>query len=196
MRGPETTASRYPVRLSRGHSWCLFEIRGPEAAIASVMAAAGLPAALEANRRVASGDAVIARLGPRRWLLLAPIAEEEGWAGRLQAASSRADVDAVPVTDQFEAFRLSGEGVGDVLAQGSALDLSPSGFAADAMTQTDLFGAAALIFRSEPPEPGFTLIVERSFGDWLELWLHRAAGLDSEIRPANRVTEEKRQRSQ
>jgi heterotetrameric sarcosine oxidase gamma subunit len=187
-------SARYDVRIVRGHAWCLFDLRGPSERILPALAAAGLPQPVEPNRRLTGEvETAVARLGPTRWLLRAPISAEAQLAARLSAMiDSMADADMALVTDQFELFRLIGPGAGDVVAQGTALDIASAEFGADAMTSTEMFGAGVLLDRGVD---GFLITIERSFGDWMERWLHAAAGLSCAITPANRVTDDKRQRS-
>jgi heterotetrameric sarcosine oxidase gamma subunit len=189
--------ARYDVRIARGHAWCLFELRGTAERVLGALGACGLPQPAEPNRR-AAGDAGtrVARIGPGRWLVRAPAAQESRLATLLAAAiAPLADADMALVSDQFEAFRLQGGGAVDVLAQGTALDLAPASLAADAMTSTDMFGAGVVLERSDEPGGGFILLIERSFGDWLERWLHAAAGLPCAHEPGNRVTDDRRRGS-
>jgi heterotetrameric sarcosine oxidase gamma subunit len=191
------TGARYDVAITRGHAWCLFDLRGAAEPILEALAASRLPQPAEANRRVADGAGMaVARLGPNRWFVRAPAAEEGRLSASLAAAIDPvANADMALVTDQFEAFDLIGPGAADILAQGTALDVASGSFAADAMTATEMFGASILLERSGSLAGGFVLYIERSFGDWLERWLHAAAGLPSSMQPGNRVTDDKRRRS-
>jgi heterotetrameric sarcosine oxidase gamma subunit len=192
MSGP-----RYDVRIARGHAWCLFDLRGSAERILGALGACGLPQPEQANRRaVGESGATVARIGPGRWFVHAPAAQEGRLAAMLAHAIDRLpDADMALVSDQFEAFRLQGRGAADILAQGTALDIAPASLAADALTATDMFGAGVLLERSDEPGDGFILLIERSFGDWLERWLHAATGRPCAIEPGNRVTDGKRQRS-
>lgn len=186
--------ARYEVTITRGHAWCLFELRG---SVEPILSALRLPQPIEPNRRAARGAGMaVARIGPNRWFVRASAAEEGRLSAILAAAIDQiANADMALVTDQFEAFHLVGPGAGDILSQGTALDVAPATFAGDAMTATEMFGASILLERSEDPTGGFVLYIERSFGDWLERWLHAAAGIPSLTQPGNRVTDEKRRRS-
>ena len=191
------TEARYDVRIARGHSWCLFDLRGSAEHILAALGACGLPQPGQPNRRVVGeSGATVARIAPGRWFLRAPAEHEARLAKSLAVAiDPLPDADMALVTDQFESFRLQGPGAADILAQGTALDVAPAGFAGDAMTVTDMFGTGVLLERSETTADGFILHIERSFGDWMERWLHAAAGLPCAIEPGNRVTDGKRQRS-
>jgi sarcosine oxidase gamma subunit len=54
---------------------------------------------------------------------------------------------------------------------------------AGSATGTELWGAAVIIIRSEGPQPGFRIIVDRSHAGFIEDWLTVASGGTSALRP-------------
>ena len=117
----------------------------------------------------AEGEGVAALwTGPREWLLVAP---RDGGAALLDALAGLA---AVEVTEGRAAIRLSGGRALDLLRKGTSLDVHPRSFAPGACAQTRLAQCALLIHR---PGDGATydLYCERSFAEYLWLWLEDAA---------------------
>lgn len=116
------------------------------------------------NSRTTAGDRSLLWLGPDRWLLLAPLAEE---------AALHADLPAEGVTlwsDSLAFFTLTGPGADAAMAIACPLDLHPRAFAADAASWTDTFGTRALVLRDGA---GWLLAVEPSCADYIAAHLRQ-----------------------
>ena len=80
-------------------------------------------------------------------------------------------------------FELAGPGAADVLAQGTALDVSDAVFAAGSVTVTDLWGVAAVVERPADLPGCRRMTVDRSLAGFVEGWLQTANGLRSALKP-------------
>lgn len=164
--------TRYPATASTIAPHAVVEIRGAAEAAQRVMTAAGLAVPSKRNAARASGDAVVLWLGPRRWLVLGPRAREDDLAGGLESAVAREPLAAAAnVSDMFAGVALRGPGAGEILAQGTPLDLDA--LATDAATMTDLFMIPAVIRRMQD---GYDIWIDRSFGQYLVECLRVANG--------------------
>lgn len=149
----------------------MFDLRGAPDAVARCLAAAGLAAPAKPNSVRADGEREVFWVGPRRWLVAAPIGDEAALERALIGASGESTL-AANVSDLFATFRVAGPGAADVLAQGAPLDLHPRAFAADRATFTELFATTALLRRRGD---GFEIAVERSYAGYIESWLKAAS---------------------
>ena len=172
------TRSRYDAQIARLPMEALFEARGPADELERACRAAGLdwPQAMHRRSRLASGAGLL-RLGGKRVLIRAPIAEEPSLGAALDAAFAReATANCALVSDMYALFRVVGPRAEDVLRQGAPLDLSTRAFPDGAATGTRLWDATVVIERAGLVPPAFDILVEASFADYLELWLRSAAG--------------------
>lgn len=152
----------------------LIELRGDAAAVARVAAACGLPLPRQANREAAAGGIAVAWIGPRRWLVIAPAADEAALVARLECAlADEALLDMAVVSDMFACLAVGGEGAIDVLAQGCALDLEGDALPVGGITGTEMWQVGVILRRVEQ---GFEILVDRSLEGFLENWLVTAAG--------------------
>lgn len=116
------------------------------------------------NSRTTTGDRNLLWLGPDRWLLLAPLAEEEALHAALPA-------DGVTLwSDSLAFFTLTGPGADAAMAIACPLDLHPRAFAADGASWTDAFGTRALVLRDGA---GWLLAVEPSYADYITAHLRQ-----------------------
>ncbi|MCA3622921.1 MAG: hypothetical protein IOC52_01955 [Methylobacterium sp.] len=178
-------SQRYPARITRLPMLALFEARGSEAGLLAALVASGLnlPPAAKSVAGQPTRPAVL-RLGPRRVLIMGEAREEAALGEALDGAFAKVPgADFALVSDMFAAFDLSGKGCADILAQGSALDLSEAAMPAGSATGTELWGTAVIIIRSEGPQPGFRIIVDRSHAGFIEDWLTVASGGTSALKP-------------
>lgn len=106
---------------------------------------------------------VALRLGPEEWLCL------DATARAVEAALGPQAL-VLDVGDAHAGWRISGDGVADLLARASALDLAtlPPGGA----TRTAMAGLAVVV---RLLDGGCELRVDRSYGDWFDVWLQRLA---------------------
>ena len=116
------------------------------------------------NSRTTAGNRNLLWLGPDRWLLLAPLAEEEALHAALPA-------DGVTLwSDSLAFFTLTGPGADAAMAIACPLDLHPRAFAADGASWTDAFGTRALVLRDGA---GWLLAVEPSYADYITAHLRQ-----------------------
>lgn len=173
----------HDVTIARREVRALIELRGDADAAARVAPAAGVVLPARPNRVAHGADgACSAWLGPRRWLVMAPIAREDQLCEAIaRAARLEPLLDWAAVSDMHAVLTIAGPGVVDVLAQGCALDLEGDAFAVDTMTGTEMWGVGVLLRRAAD---GFEILVDRSLAGFLENWLVTAAGGRSGLRHA------------
>lgn len=116
------------------------------------------------NSRTTEGDRSLLWLGPGRWLLLAPLVEEEALQDVLPPEG------VTPWSDSLAFFTLSGPGADAAMAIACPLDLHPRVFAADSASWTDAFGTRALVLREGD---GWVLGVEPSYADYIAAHLRQ-----------------------
>lgn len=106
-------------------------------------------------------------IAPARWLVLAPLVQEDA----LQAALGRANGATVTVlSDSLAFFALSGADADAAMAIACPLDLDARVFGHDSASFTDAFGTRALVQREGP---GWTLAVECSYAAYVGAYLRR-----------------------
>jgi heterotetrameric sarcosine oxidase gamma subunit len=131
----------------------------------------GLAITATPNRAVTAGDLAVLWHGPGQWLVVrapaaAPLADE----------LARLCGDAAAVVDLGHArtaLRLDGEGVRDVLARGTSIDLRPARFAPGACALTALGKIGALLHVVAPAT--IDVYVARSYAHAFIEWLEHAA---------------------
>ncbi len=167
---------RYDVDIATIAPRAMIELRGDPDAAARCLAAAELHAPKRANSVAGHENGVdVLWLGPRRWLVMAPLEREDLLARQLEnAAAAEPMLAALRVGDMWGGIALRGRGARDVLAQGTPLDLDATQFVASAATFTDMFAVTALLRRAGD---GFEIWIDRSLAQHLAESLHIAAGL-------------------
>jgi sarcosine oxidase subunit gamma len=165
---------RYAVTLSRPERPALFEVHAHEPAIPSLEAAiaAKLPSAPSTQHSEAS---TIYCLGPKQWLVRAPLATESQWEERLQLAIVEHSALVTLMTDALALFRVTGDDALAVLSQGIAIDLHPAQFGAGSATRCGLAKTSAIV-HCLTPGLDYELIVDGAFEAYVERWLRAAAG--------------------
>jgi sarcosine oxidase subunit gamma len=183
--GTSAHAPRYDVALRRLAPSARFETRGKPGDLAAALHAAGLPVPERRNSSLAGeGHVRVDWLGPQRYVVTAPLEQEEGLGGALEAAFARyAGADVTCITDTVVTFELAGNGAADVLAQGTPLDIGPAVFLPASVTGTDLWGVGVIVERPAADPKTFRVTVERSYAGYVDGWLRTAAGLPADIRP-------------
>ncbi len=181
-----TSTGRYQVTLRTLEPCARFEAAGQPEALAAALVAAGLQMPARANTSAVSGGAVqVYWLGPRRFVISAPMSDEQRLQGLLlQSFSAFGTADVCCTTDMVVRFELVGSGAADVLAQGTGLDVSDSRFAPGYAAVTDLWGIAAVIERPADLPHCRRVVVDRSLAGYVEGWLQTANGLPSSLKPA------------
>ncbi|HET8728030.1 MAG TPA: sarcosine oxidase subunit gamma family protein [Alphaproteobacteria bacterium] len=146
----------------------------------------GMPTPLERGRACGDGSLVAIWTAPGSILALA--LDDAGMAALARIEAACADDDgpwaAFDVSHGYAALELSGPGVLDILASGTALDLSspPSsslspegraatveGFPVGAAHMTGIAHVPTLLWRSAGDT--VRILVARSYGDWMTAWL-------------------------
>jgi heterotetrameric sarcosine oxidase gamma subunit len=180
--------TRYAAIIERWPMHAVFEARGRPAALESGMAAAGFALPDGRNRFAPAGaDGMVLRVGPARAMLIAPLTAEARIEAALQDAFAAAPAaNFANISDMLAGFEVRGAGAIDILKQGSALDLTPSAFAAGAATWTEIWAIGALLIRWRSDD--YLLLADRSFAGYLEDWLGIANGEASRLRPATMIS--------
>ena len=142
------TAARYDVGIEQVPAESRFELAGNGADIGAVLRAAELPVPKAAKIIARRGDVRVASVGPRRWLVCAPLSAAPDMltalseAMPLKSSAMLADVSGSTVT-----FLLRGTDVAEVLEQGISHDLSIASFPAEAILATEGWGVGLLLER-------------------------------------------------
>jgi sarcosine oxidase, subunit gamma len=110
-------------------------------------------------------------LAPDEWLVVAPAATV--LFVRLGTIAETSFSTATWQSGAFVQLHLSGDAAREVLAKGCTLDLHPQSFLAGQCAQT-LLAKAGILLVFEDDRPAFSLIVRRSFAEYLALWLAHA----------------------
>jgi heterotetrameric sarcosine oxidase gamma subunit len=151
----------------------------------------GLAITTTPNRAVTTGDLTVLWHGPGQWLIVraptaAPLADE-------LARLCGEDAAVVDLGHARSVLRFEGEGVRDVLAKGTSIDLRPARFATGACALTALGKIGALLHAVGPAT--IDVYAARSYAQALIEWLEHvragASGIrpepaDSAVRPPNR----------
>lgn len=183
--GMQMTAGRYRVSICRLDRRARFEMAGPAHELFAALQAAGLPLPPRVNSSAFAPSAVqVDWLGPRRVVVTAPMADEASLHGLLLDVFGRLPcADMGCTTDMVSRFELAGPGAADVLAQGTALDLSDQAFAPGSATVTDLWGVAVVVERPLERQHCRCLTVDCSLAGFIQGWLQTANGQPSGPRP-------------
>lgn len=123
---------------------------------------------------LSSADHQIYWLGPDESLIITSDARSQDLLARLRKSLSGQHASVIDVTGGQVSMHLSGTAVRDVLAKGCTLDFDPGVFKAGTCAQSALAKANVLLGLIND-QPTFELIVRRSFGKYLMLWLEHAA---------------------
>ena len=136
----------------------------------AVMAATGAELSADSNTYVTEKNRIY-WLGPDEWLVQA--GDDDLLAAALPAAAAMSDGCAVDVSDTYVTLSVSGRRATELISMGCTLDLHGEAFTAPACAQTAISRTAILLVREADPET-FTVIVRRSFAEYLALWMRNA----------------------
>jgi len=164
----------YDVTVARTELEALLDLRGPPEPIAECLAELSLAPPALANSALVRGESCVLWLGPRRWLISAPLSREAELQQLTDRAGNSAGISIVVVSDYYVRFDLDGSQVHDVLAQATPLDLRPAVFGQGAASFSEFFGIAALLYCTAATS--YRVYVERSYGDFIHARLRRAVG--------------------
>ena len=142
----------------------------------AVEGATGVGLPLEPNTTAENGDLAALWLGPDEWLVLTAPDSAASTSEALRDALAGRFAAVTDVSGGQTVISLRGRHARDVLAKGCTLDLHPRAFGVGQCAQSHLAKALVTI-RQVGDEPSFEVIVRRSFGEYLALWL-RDAGLE------------------
>lgn len=148
----------------------LIELRADADGARALGEALGVALPASAPHTVSQGTRTLLRLGPDRWWLLAPAAEEASLHARLLPLEQSHHVMSVALSDAFTCFRLRGTRCADVLAQGTGIDgdaLPPGGAVRSALAKT-----VVVLHRRDAGS--VDLYVETPLARYLNEWLARA----------------------
>ena len=162
------------VLLAEGAAREGFVLRGPAGDAAfgqAVEAALGAALPLEPGEAAGIGaDALLIRLGPDEWRLIAPLSDNGRLAARLASALGSGPGALVNVSSAATVVAVAGERAADLLATGAGIDLDPAAFPPGRAVRTRIGNAQALVHRKA--EDAFDLYIPRSyarsFWEWLE----------------------------
>jgi len=107
-------------------------------------------------------DRALLWLGPDRWLLVAPLAQEDALENALPPYHP--DAGLTLVSDTLAFFAVTGPDADVALSIACPLDIDPGAFGADGAAVTDAFGVRALVFRAEG---GWCLAVEPALAAYI-----------------------------
>jgi len=163
-----------PVRITARGPLDIVQVAafGDVAAIAARLSKLfGLTITPTPNRAVAAGELAVLWHGPGQWLIVhapgpSPLADE---LARLCAD----DAAVVDLGHARTALRFEGDGVRDLLAKGTSIDLRPTRFAPGACALTALGKIGALLHALAPAT--IDVYVARSYAQALSEWLQHAA---------------------
>ena len=162
------------VLLGEGPAREGFVLRGPpgdEAFARAVEAALGTGLAREPGEVVENAEgALLIRLGPDEWRLIAPLSDGGRMAARLASALAGGRGALVNVSSASTVIAVSGARAADLLATGTGIDLDPAAFPPGRALRTRIGNAQAFVHRKA--DDAFELHIPRSyarsFWEWLE----------------------------
>ena len=159
----------YDAYIKRLPPYALFDLKGPSEALSEWCAS--LPSFPEKpNSLSREYETDLCLIGPERFILRAPIDEEDSLNDTLRPESAPPEISIVRISDTHTFFRITGPDATNVASIGCPLDLHDSAFAEDAVTNSEFFGVKAMILRCDG---GFEIAVEQSFGDMIADYLDR-----------------------
>lgn len=161
----------YDVQINRGEIQALVDLQGSRQAIRDWVEA-DFPEFPEiANTASTHNGLLLCWIAPERWLLRAPIEQEDRLLEITRADSAPLDVSIVLLSDTLRFFHIDGPDAAQIVAIACPLDTHPSVFPANAVTYTEIFGIKGLLARRGS---GFEIAIESSFADMVEDYLQRA----------------------
>lgn len=163
----------YDVTITRSGMNAIFDLKGKSNAVASWIKGAA-PALPEGpNSKSVDGDIAVYAIGRDHWILRAPIEQEDALREALKPETCPSDISIVRISDALTFFRVTGPEATEVMSIACTIDLHPSVFGWDMVTNTECFGQKVLLQRVED---GFEFAVEQSYGNMMQDYLARAVG--------------------
>ena len=130
------------------------------------------------NSTVTTKDITALWLGPNEWLLVGRPGAEGGMVEALRQELASQHVAITDVTEGRTIIGLTGSNARDVLMKGCSLDIHPRHFKPGDCAQSALAKALIILHQTSGDsgiEPTYDIYVERSFADYLWIWLEDAA---------------------
>ena len=127
-----------------------------------------------APNSMSSGAHHVYWLGPNEWLIVTLLKDTQDLLVRLRESLAGQHASVTDVSGGQIALRFAGPGVRDVLAKGCTLDFRPERFVKGCCAQSGLAKANVLIGLVDD-QPGYEIVIRRSFAEYLVLWLRHAA---------------------
>lgn len=157
----------YDLHIAGPALQTVLDLRGDCAALAG----APLPPwPARPNTRTQADGLSLLWVGPGRWLLVGPLAQEDALEAALRPLADPLRASVTPVSDAFAFFTLTGADAGAAMAIACPLDLHPAAFATDRASFSEAFGVRALVM---PAGPGWTLGVASSDAAYVGACLRR-----------------------
>ncbi|MFQ5985056.1 MAG: sarcosine oxidase subunit gamma [Alphaproteobacteria bacterium] len=141
---------------------------------AAVQSALGFEVPVEANAVTGARNLDALWLGPDEWLIATPPGEEGRVAAKLERALQGRHAAVTDVSEARTVIRVSGPRARDVLMKGCSLDLHLRVFGPGRCAQSAVAKAQVILHQTDEL-PTFDLYVDRSFAEYLWLWLEDAA---------------------
>ena len=110
--------------------------------------------------------------GPDEWFVIAAAGRAGAIERALRTSLAGHHHAVTDVSSGYNALRLSGQPVREVLAQGCPLDLHPRVFSVGRSAGSHFFKASVLLWQTDAA-PQFELLVRRSFVGYVQLMLQR-----------------------
>ena len=161
----------YDVEIERCGLNALFDLKGASDAVSKWVEGKIPPLPDSPNSKSSDGDMDVYSIGRDHWILRASVEHEQDLADSLKPESCPADISIVRISDTLTFFRVTGPDVTEVMSIICSIDLHPSMFGADMVTNTECFGQKAMLQRFED---GFEFAVEQSYGNYIADCLKRA----------------------
>jgi len=153
----------YDLTVTGPQTLALFDLRGDRAALDRMAGGALPPWPARPCSLERTGERALAWVGPGRWLLIAPMTDEDALEAAL-CRDYRAEAGITLVSDALGFFTLRGGDAGVAMSIACPLDLHPYAFAPDGVALTDAFGVRALVLRLDD---GWMIGVEPAQADYV-----------------------------
>jgi len=161
----------YQVQIKRGDLEALVDLQGSAQAIRDWVDDRFPQFPDTPNTASVQNELSLYWIAPGRWLLRAPIEQEDQLLAITKPDSAPLDISIVLVSDTLRFFHIDGPDAAQIIAIGCPLDTHPSVFPPNGAGYTEIFGIKGLLARRGD---GFDIAVESSFADMLEDYLQRA----------------------
>ncbi len=145
----------------------------PEELVSAVKLATGITLP-EINRFNEAGETTVIWLGPRQWLVRAPLDRIQQVEARLVQEFGGLAYMMTDVSHQYVTFELSGGPASDVLRRTSSIDVEAEGFAPGAAVRS-LFGRLPVLFEYTCDGPEYRLTVDQSLSRFAWDWFSSIA---------------------